>query len=231
LAAVTDSNRSDDDETDRSPFYFAGLRAREEMLTINRLADLLQLAAFRSYLAAAVTSMSAPVPDVLAMIDSDLPSALRRVRPTRAWPSCAGFDKKPMPLPNHRQRSRRSGLRPGRSRTDVYALPLRVGDAIIRDGGLTEWVEVAVAGMSMDIAIRVGSFELSTAAGMARIILPAGLPDTVIAACVGYRVDRVIDHPLLNGRRYVVTSAFQTDDEVTIEFDVGLIPITTPWNE
>lgn len=60
----------------------AGRRAREEAAMLGRLVERRRLASFRSYLSATVTSMSSLVADVLMIAGSDVPTAIRRLRPS-----------------------------------------------------------------------------------------------------------------------------------------------------
>lgn len=188
----------------------------------------MRLASFRDYLGVAVQTMSKPVPDVLAMVGSDVPTALHSLRPSQAWPSLAGRDRKQIPLmqwriPMFGGKTRR----PRAQQSDAYALPYRIGDAIISDGASADWVQVAVSGPSLEVIMRGESFELATVAGQARVLLAAQLPMTALSACVGRRLDSLVAHPLFADRDYIVTGADHVDGGTAIEFEVGQVFVST----
>lgn len=227
---MTDVSFHEDGYSPCSPFRLAGIRARQEAQAIKAAADAMRLASFRRYLAAAVNSMSSPVADVLALIDVDVEGALRRLRPCRTWPSRAGFDMEHTNRSKPRQSvTKRSGARFRRSRIDMYAFPYRVGDAILNDGALSQWVEVAVECAHLDVTLRSGSFELSTVAGKARVSMAMTLPDVMISACLGRRLNEVITHELFVGRDYIINAVDSVDGELTVEFETGSVPIPSIW--
>lgn len=228
MAVMIEAGADDGGDRDRNPFHLAGVRAREEMQTIDRLSDSMRLASFRDYLEVAVQSMSTPVPEVLAMVGSNLASALHSLRPSQAWPSLAGRDRKPIPLMQWRiPMFGGRGRRPRGQQSDAYALPYRIGDAIVSDGALADWVQVAVSGPSLEVIIRGESFELSTVAGRARVLLKVQMPATALSACVGRRLDSLVAHPLFVDRDYVVTGVEHVDGSTAIEFDVGQVSVST----
>ncbi len=148
--------------------------------------------------------------------------------PRIAWPSLAGRDRKPIPLMQWRiPMFGGRGRRPRGQQSDAYALPYRIGDAIVSDGALADWVQVAVSGPSLEVTMRGGSFELSTVAGRAKVLLTARLPATVVSACVGRRLDSLVAHPLFADRDYIVTGAEHLDGGTAIEFDVGQVFVST----
>ncbi len=215
-------------------FGQAGRRAREDILTIDRLASAMRLAAFRNYLTDALRSMSALVPDMLTSGGTDVQAALQRMRPSRGWPGCAGRPDHAAASFRVRPTTKAFGCRtwsPAAPRFDVEALPLRVGDAVILDGALADWVEVAVAGRCLDVTLRGNACALSTAAGMAKIRMPGELPHTVAAAAVHRPLDDLLDHPLLRGRGFVARNVSCLSGETTVEFEVGLLPLETPWRD
>lgn len=221
-------------DEDMIAFGRAGRRAREDILTIDRLASAMRLAAFRSYLTDALRSMSVLVPDMLASGGTDVQAALQRMRPSRGWPGCAGLPDYAAASFRVRPRIRAFGGKTWSStatRFDVDVLPLRVGDAVMIDGALADWVEVAVAGRCLDVTLRGDACALSTAAGMARIRIPGELPDTVAAAAVRRPLDDLLDHPLLRGRGFVARNVSCLSGETTVEFEVGLLPLETPWRD
>jgi len=222
-----------DDGTD-AVFREAGRRAREDILTIDRLATSMRLAAFRGYLTDAVRSMSALVPELLAAAGTDVRSALQRLRPSRGWPGCAGRSDHAAAAYRVRPVVRAFGRKSWPQvapRFDIHALPMRVGDAIVTDGALADWVEVAVAGTCLDVTSRSDAYELSTAGGMARIRFPGELPEIVAATALRRPLDDLVDHPLVRGRGFVAGKVSCGSGETILEFKVGLLPLETPWRD
>jgi len=193
----------------------AARRAREEARVLDRLVESLRLASFRTYLATTVNSMSALVPAIVELAGSDVASATQRIRPVHHWP------RRLHPLRPSVNARRRGGAA-------EYEPPApRVGDAVLADG-LSEWVEVAVAGASLDVLLRSDASELSTHDGMALLKL-GPLPEIALQACAGRAVDDVVDHPLLWGRGYMVERAVSFRSRSMIAFNVGRSPLRLPW--
>ncbi|MFD1949468.1 hypothetical protein ACFSGX_01640 [Sphingomonas arantia] len=165
--------------------------ARDEALMLDRLVETLRLASFRSYLLATVDSMSTLVPDVLALAGSDVPSALQRIRPGHMWPSTTKSGPEHGRLGQRRDRNVRIESR--------YVKPPAslIGDAVITEGALGDYVEVRIVGGSLDVSLRSEGFELSTHDGTGHVRVPGGLPDTVLTACQGCPLTDVVDHPVL----------------------------------
>jgi hypothetical protein len=201
----------------------AGVRAREEALMLDRLVETLRLASFRSYLATTVETMSSLVPVVLDLVGSDVASALQRVRPGHTWPSITkheGEYGRTGPATNRRVRIR------GRQVTRPAPM---MGDAVLAEGALGDYVEARIFGGSLDVSLRGDRFELSTQDGTGYVRYAGKLPDTVIAACEGCPVTDVVDHPVLHGRGFVITRAAQIAGASSLTFDVGRLPVELPW--
>ncbi|MGJ3629342.1 hypothetical protein AB5I41_25275 [Sphingomonas sp. MMS24-JH45] len=174
---------------------------------LDRLVESLRLASFRNYLAVTVNSMSALVSAIVELASSDVVSALQRIRPCARWPSRL-----------HPSRPSIHNWR--RTGAAQYEPPApRVGDAVLADG-LSESVEVAVAGASLDVVLRSDASELSTHDGMALLKL-GPLPEIALQACAGRAVDDVVDHPVLRGRGYVVDRAVSIRSRSMLTFEVG----------
>lgn len=206
----------------------AGRTARAQVRAIDLLAGEMRLTAFRRYLHASVGSMSELVPPVLAAVGSDVATALLALRPSRQWPAAAGtanvIRARPGLVAFGRSRGRMAALR-----LDMQAPPERLGNAVVSEGGLADWVEVTVAGPALEVAMRSEAFELSTSSCRARIRLAGRLPDTYVAAILGRSLDDVVEHPIVRGRGYVVTAATHVDGGTLLEFEVGAIPLEMPW--
>lgn len=202
----------------------AGRRARDEALMLDRLVETLRLASFRSYLLATVDSMSALVPAVLEMVGSDVPTALQRVRPSHLWPGSTETGS---------QRARpESPDRPAKTRSGSAPRPAKlIGDAVIADGALGDWLEARIAGRSLDISLRSDCYEFSTRDGTGYILFVGLLPDTVVAAAEGRALTDVVDHPLFRSRGFVVDRAAQVGNRTSLTFDVGRMAVEMPWRE
>lgn len=203
----------------------AGRLAREEAAMLDRMVERMRLASFRSYLLATVETASALVPDVLRMAGSDVPTALQRLRPGHMWPMITKLEAqygRTGPATNRRVRvAGRLVTRPA---------PL-VGDAVITQDALGDWVEAKVFGGSLDVSLRSDGFELSTMDGTGYIRLPGTLPDTVMAACVGRPLTDVVEHSLFSGRGFVIGNAANVGGASSLAFDVGRLPVELPWRD
>ena len=207
----------------------AGKRAREEAQAIDRLVESMRLASFRSYLAATVNSMSAIVPDVLAMVGSDVGSALQRIRPGYRWPSTTVARK--AVVRSHIARPLRHGSASpsfADPRAASYFAPL-IGDAIISDGSPGDWSEAMILGDSLDVVLRSDGYELSTRAGIACLKMASSLPATVIAVCEGRPLVEIVDHPLLRSGGFVIERAAQVKNCSVLSFNVGQVSLEVPW--
>jgi hypothetical protein len=203
----------------------AGRRARDEAQMLDRLVESLRLASFRTYLSATIVSMSSLVPDVLAMGDTDVPSALQRLRPGHIWPSITSREHEYGQTGPKSNRMVRVG--PGRARRPA----MLVGDAIIAEGVLGPWIEARVCGGSFDVVLRVDGFQLSTQDGFGYVRCPAELPSIVIEACAGRPLADVVDHPLLRAHDFVIKDAANLGGGSSFSFDVGRLPVELPWRE
>lgn len=208
----------------------AGARARKEALMLDRLVETMRLVSFRSYLAATVHTMSAIVPEVLAMAGTDVGSALQRIRPSHRWPAST-VAREARRRPRSARLSRRAAGSPSFAdpRAAIYSLTPLVGDAIISDGALGEWIEASILGESLEVVLRSEGYELSTHAGTAHLKLAGSLPATVTAACVGRPLVEVVDHPLLRAGGFVIERAAQVAGSTSLSFDVGRVDIGSPW--
>lgn len=222
------SNAGDDDRRNVI-FKGAGCRAREEVLAITRLAEAMRLASFRAYLDSAVDLMPALLPAVSISVGVSLSEALQRLRPSAAWPSCAGRNVAPAArrLPSFAALGRRWSMNV--STSDVDAHPSRIGAAIISDGAFLDWAEIAATGRWLEIALRSDAFKLATHEGAARLKLPGRLPDLVLSTCPGRPLDDVVDHALLRGRGLVIDTASGFGSETVLHFRVDATPVRFPW--
>lgn len=203
----------------------AGRLARDEAAMLDRLVETIRLASFRSYLLATVETMSALVPDVLLMAGSDVATALQRLRPGHMWPMITkseGEYGRTGATANRRIRvAGRSVTRPA---------PL-IGDTVISEDALGDWVEAKVFGGSLDVSLRSAGFELSTHDGTGYVKLADLLPDTMVAACVGRPLTDVVEHPLLHSRAFVIQDAANVAGASSLTFDVGRLALELPWKE
>ncbi len=215
-----------DDEAD---FKAAGVWARREITMIRRMSVDMHLTAFRTYLSAAIRSMSAIVPGILEANGTALPSALLRLRPDASWPSCAG---RAVPRET-RSRVPAIAVAFGSKRPVKLAMneayPLRAADALISDGALCDWVEMVVEGRLLEIRVRTSGFDLRTKGEMAELRLPLALPDVVVAAGAGRALDDLVDVGVLRGRGFSVAGISVGAGETQLLFHVGRLPVEMPW--
>jgi len=200
----------------------AGKRAREEARMLNRLIESMRLASFRSYLSATVTSMSAPVPDVLAYAGSGVVEAMQHLRPGHQWPAVTKRRS------THPQNAMALNAAKARKVCPWRPEPL-IADTVVSDWENGSFVEAKVYGSSLEVKVRAEDFVFFTHDGTGFVMLEQSLPDTVVTACVGHRVSDVIEHALLGGREWVIAEAAQVGGGSSLAFDVGRSPVSTPW--
>jgi len=88
-----------------------------------------------------------------------------------------------------------------------------------------------VSGNVLEAVTRLGDCILQTDQGIARVLLDDVLPETLVAALPGRRLDEMFDHPVLNGRGYVIERIRQSEPSAAhvITFRTGLLPFSMPW--
>lgn len=104
-----------------------------------------------------------------------------------------------------------------------------IGDAVLAEGALGDYVEAKIFGGSLDVALRGDCFELSTQDGTGYVRYAGKLPDTVIAGCVGRPLTDVVDHPLLRSRGFVIEHAAQVGGASSLSFEVGRLGLELLW--
>lgn len=77
----------------------------------------------------------------------------------------------------------------------------------------------------------IGRSTLSTDGPRAFLSVAGAIPQSVLAAMPGMEIDRIVSHPVLNGRGYLVEEAFDSDLEggVLVTFRTGTLPYEMPW--
>jgi hypothetical protein len=201
----------------------AGKRARDEARMLDRLVENMRLASFRSYLAVTMDSMSAIVPDVLALAGSNVPDALQRLRPGHRWPSITtrkAAHGDPGSLTGHRIKA--GSVCPWRPE------PL-IADAIVCDDIEGPFVEVKVYGASLEVKLRGAGFVFFTHGGTGYVLLERPLPEAIIGSCVGRRLLDVIEHPLFGDRDILISQSAQVGGGSSLAFDVGRMKLEVPW--
>jgi len=88
---------------------------------------------------------------------------------------------------------------------------------------------VRAAGDTIDVAVGIGGACLETSGRTATLWLPEPLPAMVLSACVGMQLDAIADHPLFNGRGYVVTDVRDGGTRQALVIDTGVTPYRVPW--
>lgn len=157
-----------------------------------------ELAVFRAH-HASVRGASPLALDLLAHAGIDPDQATWALRPRGAAPGwlCGPVDG----------RAGRAGARP----TTWPDIDREAQDRFLH-GGLVLRERVAPAGAlgirlspgGLEVAARLGRAWLRTWRGVATLASAVSLPETVLAALPGRRLDHVFDHPALRGRGYVV---------------------------
>lgn len=72
------------------------------------------------------------------------------------------------------------------------------------------WLRIEVVGHSLEVSARIGSARFETRFGILRVELDDELPAAVAIACVGRRIDEVVDHEVLRGRGWIIEAVEDT---------------------
>lgn len=106
----------------------------------------------------------------------------------------------------------------------------RCGVVIREDGEGAGALGFRVGATCLEIGMRTAAMGLSTREGRAVLTLRYPLPETIRIAVRGRRLDEVVDFPLVNGRGYVITGAFQRPGIGTaLAFRAEPLPWRMPW--
>lgn len=190
------------------------------------------LAIYRAYLGDAVTTVSPLLLRVCDLNGMSLDGLVQQLCPAMFWDQWL------------------CGVRPGdawlRSLTGL-ANARDVTDELRQEWGLQEWLHggrpvygptghhivfgIRVLEAGLEMAAFPGGHRLRTHGAEGSLTLRMALPDTVMAALPGVALDRLVDHPLLNGAGCVVTAV----DEPTlrwgtkVRFALEPAPWRMPW--
>lgn len=201
----------------------AGKRARDEARMLKRLVENMRLASFRSYLAATVNSMSAPVPGIIDLAGSTVGDALQRLRPGHRWPAVtsrtSGYPQIDTAMLGVAKAGGRCPWRPE---------PL-IADSIVSEDALGLFTEAKVHGRSLEIKVRGDGFVFLTHHGTGFVMIENELPDTVVAACHGRRLSDVIEHRVFGQCDAAIAQAVQIAGGTSLMLDVGRLPLEVPW--
>lgn len=148
---------------------------------------------------------------------------VREMLPPPEWPR-----RSPMDWGSSKRRMIASTVKgyPGGEFLDrTFARRLAYGGYVVRlpahpAGRFGVWA----AGDTLDACVDLGPTRLLVAGSEARLRLPSGVPETLALAMVGRSVDRLVSHPLFDGRGYVVRRLLQVPSEMTqiLVFGCGL---------
>lgn len=86
-------------------------------------------------------------------------------------------------------------------------------------------------GSVLQVFARLGPCLLQTFGGTSLLLMPEPLPETMLRGLIGQPVDLLVAHPVLEGRGYPISLAFNSkaDRAGVVRFRTGLLPIALPW--
>ena len=182
---------------------------------------------FRMHLQVTVRQASPLAVDLASHDGVDLIERLGRLRPAPNWLARPAFSDIPgastLPLKHSRTGMASHYLR------SSYAASLALADYERAEGPLA----FDVASGAVQVVGRVGTCTIHTHRQTARLSLPEGIPETVIEAMRGRRIDAIVDHPALAGRNYVVRDIVPgfVGHGYALVFSTGLVRFEMPWRD
>lgn len=184
------------------------------------------LAAFREELGSVVRSASPLLVPVLGLHGMTLDDAVYGVRPARDWPICpmlsdwtSGVLHPSLPL-----------RRPGRMPRHHLTVPPFHGMTIVDTD--RERARLQLIDHSLELDGWTGPIRFRTRFGQLRVELTSDLPNALLAACVGRRMEEIVDHPAWRGRDWTIAAAETTDPPwlgQRLFSAVGTIDYKVPW--
>lgn len=143
--------------------------------------------------------------DVIGDQEIDLDECISLMVPPTGWPVRVNpqpWSLAKEPLLRDSQRGRAFGS----TKEDLaFYTRFKHGGAVVRPPSHPDGrFGVRVSGSSLEACFDLGTARLVVGAGNARMRLPEGIPETVLAAAVGRRVNAVVGHRLFDDRDYVI---------------------------
>lgn len=205
-------------------------------VAINRflaVTDHQRLRLYRMFLQSTVRSVS---PLTLAFAEHygiDLEIGLGKLRPPLDWP------RRPVPSPpvvmamSHRASAASRYIGPRAATTHGLMMRYATTRGFVHHGPGSNLLLFDVDGAWLSVQGRIGECTLQIVKGRAFLTLPAGIPDTMVAAMTGRNIDTLVDHPALRGRGWRVRRVIEAASEVgsTIVFATGRQRYRMPWPE
>lgn len=204
-------------------------------LAINRFLAVTEhqrLRLYRMFLQATVRSVS---PLTLAFAEHfgiDLESGLGNLRPPLDWPR-RPVPSAPLVVGCRIARAALRHVGPRAATTKSIMMRYAAMHGFVHHGPGTNLLLFDVDGAWLSVQGRIGECTLRVVKGRAFLTLPAGVPDTIVAAMAGRPVDALVDHPALRGRGWRVRRVIEGTSDVgpTIVFATGRQRYRMPWPE
>lgn len=180
---------------------------------------------WRRHLQAGVVAISPALLDMATARGVDLHRACQRLRPPARWsgPNAfgpLGWDES-WPAPSPWRAPSRSGR--------WYRAARVVRARAVPSGHPDGMFAVAVDGRALSGCARVGNAELLTHGECLQLWFWEKLPEAVLAAAVGRRLDSLIDHAVVTGRPYRIGRVVDRGFATMIEAETGLVRFAMPW--
>jgi hypothetical protein len=220
------------------PYLLAHLRVSElsAMRELGRGLDDLarevaeaRLALYREYVGSTVTRVSPLLLRWCELERVEVDDLAWRLAPDRPWtPWLCG----PRPPDPSRPMKRSFRARPSeRGEADFHELQrFAFSGTVIRPGAKLQGFGLRVLHDRLELGAFIGSARIRTFGRGGAIVLPGELPATLLVGLPGTPLDRLVDHPLLNGAGCVVRGVDEpTRSGTRITFALSSEPWRMPW--
>ena len=164
-----------------------------------------RVALYRRLIACTVTRTSSLLLGFARAEGIDIADFLGMIMPPPDWPSAQAS------VPRRRSnevllRDDHKGFMFGGARRDrAFHRRMGTGGIVVRPPSDPRGrFGLRVAGTAVEACFDLGPLRLVVGAGTARMRLPPAMPETLLTSCVGRTIDRLVGHPLFDGRDMVI---------------------------
>ena len=181
---------------------------------------------FRMHLQASVTTMNRLAFEFASAAGDDAAAVARQLRPAAGWPWLA-MGSRPASTWWIAAEALDHGFAADTAR---YYGSKTVAKGSVAQLRQSDDLRYRAIGACLEVDGRLGRGHLVTRGDIASLEILDDLPFTIIASMPGRTMGELIDHPLFNGRDYVIQSAERAHwGTVLVTFYTGRVPVVLPW--
>ena len=185
-----------------------------------------RLKLYRMYLQASVTTMNRLASEFASASGDDAAAIARRLRPAADWPWMAMGGRAASTSWIAAEALQHSS---SRCITRYYSSK-KVADGNAAQQDQPYDLRFRAVGCCLEVGGRLGRGILETKCDIASLEILDDLPLTIIASMPGRTMGELLDHPLFNGRDYVIQSAERAPwGTLLITFYTGVVTVVLPW--